>query len=306
MTRAREGFALMTVLWVLVAVSLVGLAGSLSARENVDAARNRVDGERAGWRANDCLERARAAADEALGVAHRDGSAIQVWRQLDVHVRASGLVPAKDCDVSLEAAGSRLDVNAADEQQLRALFRAMNVLDPDGLADRLLDWRDADEDPRENGAESDWYVLQNRHAPRNGPIADPLEMRRIDGFETASAFDSVLTVEPGRISINTAPLTVLATVPGFTMEVLARIALEREGGRQVTDVLALSASVSRPAADSIMAHYPEIARLTTVNPEAWLLVSRGWAGSPETFVIADARIVLDNGRAAVVRRRSWQ
>jgi general secretion pathway protein K len=306
MNRARSGFALMTVLWVMVGVSLVGLAGALAAREDVDAAHNRVDSERATWRAEDCLERARAAADEALANARRDETTLHVWRSLDTHVLSSALARTEGCDIRVEAAGARLDVNAVDAAELRTLFRAMSVPDPDGLTDGLLDWRDPDDEPRLNGAERAWYARQTRIGPRNGPIADVRELARIRGFETLATFDTVIGVEPGRIPINSAPLTVLASVPGFTSGVLARIALEREDRRQISDVLALSAKVSRPAADSIMAHYPEIARLTTVNPDAWILIARGWAGSPEAQAIVDARIVLDDGRAAIVRRRSWQ
>jgi general secretion pathway protein K len=298
----RKGFALMTVLWVMVAASLVALAGSLAARDEVDAAANRVDAERAMWRANDCLERQRDAIDAILADAKRRGSTLEAWRRLD---RATGLTQLDDCDVRLEAAGSRLDVNDASAEQLRTLFRSLG-LEADALADRLLDWRDVDDDPRTNGAERDWYLAQARMTPRNGPLADIRELARIAGFESLASLESVLGVEPGRISINTAPASVLSVVPGFTDEVLARIALERESGRDVADVLALAASVSRPAADSIMAHFPDISRQTTVNPDAWIVVARGWAGSPATEATIDARLVLDDGRAAMLRRRTLQ
>jgi hypothetical protein len=45
-----------------------------------------------------------------------------------------------------------------------------------------------------------------------------------------------------------------------------------------------------------------------VNPDAWILTAHGWVGSNPSDVVAvvDARIVLDNARTALVRRRSWQ
>ncbi|NUO62128.1 MAG: hypothetical protein HOQ30_09335 [Gemmatimonadaceae bacterium] len=57
----RRGFALPAVLWVIVGVSAISLAGTLAARESVATAQNRVDHTRAAWRAEGCLEIARAA-----------------------------------------------------------------------------------------------------------------------------------------------------------------------------------------------------------------------------------------------------
>jgi general secretion pathway protein K len=309
MMRGRPGFALMTVLWIMVAAVVVALTGTLAARDNVEAARNRIDAERAAWRANDCLERARAAVDEAVAKARGEGATLRLWRAVDRAILESPVVTADGCALRIEAAGSHLDVNAADAQQLVTLFRALNLSDAEGLADRLLDWRDADDDERPGGAEHDWYATHVRVGPRNAPFADAKEIKRVAGFEDTGVVDEVLGVEPGRICINTAPTAVLAVIPGFTPELLSRIAFERESGRQVNDVLSLSAAISRPSADSVLAHYPDIARLTTVNPEAWIIVARGGAGAPgtpEISVFAEVRLVLGEGRAVVTRRRSWQ
>lgn len=305
----RTGFALLTVLWVMVAASLLALAGALAAREHVGMASNRVDTELAAWRANDCISRARAAVDEALSMAHRDNAALRAWRALDREVLESPIVATDGCEIRVEAVGSRLDVNAADIRQLVAVFRELGLPDPEGLADRLIDWRDPDHDPRVNGAEQDWYAVTTRFGPRNGPFADIRELSRVAGFEGLDGLDRVLGIEKGRICLNTASAAVLAAVPGFTAEVLARIALERQSGRQIGEILTLAASVSSPSRDSITAHYPEISALVTVNPEAWIVTARGWAGAThgrETAVFADTRVILGDGRAVVTRRRSWQ
>lgn len=304
MTHSRRAFALMTVLWIIVVASVVAVAGSLAARDGVAAASYRVEYERATWRAYDCLERALAVTDEVLRAAQRTDATLEVWRALDSHVKIAPLIRAAQCDVRLEAAGSRVDVNVAGEAQLRRLFRAMHLSDADGLADRLLDWRDIDDVPRPNGAEHDWYLGQGRPTPRNGPLVDVRELASVPGFETMATFDSVLGVESARLCVNHATLTALASVPGFSDEVVARIAIARESGRQILDVASLAAQISRPAADSMAEQAPDIAQLTTVNPEAWIFLATGRKADGSALVLVHARVLLDIGRAVMVSRRS--
>src|SRR4051812_48732156 len=103
---ARRAFALLTVLCVVSAAAVVALAATLAGRDAAGAALNRVNAARAFWRAHDCAARARAAIDAEL----RDGDdadALRRWRVLDHLVVVGG----EGCDIRLEAAGTRLDVN---------------------------------------------------------------------------------------------------------------------------------------------------------------------------------------------------
>jgi general secretion pathway protein K len=298
-TRRRDGFALLTVLWIAAAASAIAMALQLSARDHVQAARNRVDRERAYWRANDCLERQRAAIDEILGA--NAGSAPRVWRQLD-----RGITPIvrADCAIVLEAAGARLDVNTASEDRLATFFSRASPGEVAGAVEAILDWRDIDDDARPQGAESDWYALHRRMQPRNGPFADVRELDEVRGLEVFAGLTQWLGVEAARIPLGSAPLQVLATVPGFTPELLNRIAIERENGSDILDILALASHVSPATRDSVMAYYPEIARLVTADPDSWIIRADGRAGSPPMHVVLEAKLVLrENTRAGLVRRR---
>ena len=86
------------------------------------------------------------------------------------------------------------------------------------MVDALLDWRDPDDAPRRFGAERDWYVARGLFPPRNGPLADVRELRRVRGFDAITVPDSVLiavfTVEPGRLVTARADPRVLASVTG--------------------------------------------------------------------------------------------
>ena len=89
------------------------------------------------------------------------------------------------------------------------------------LAERLLDYQDADDLYRINSGERDAYLKAGRPPPSNRALATPLELRRVMGWDEAlAAFDDLaiidtFTVERSpSINVNTAPLRVLRTLTG--------------------------------------------------------------------------------------------
>jgi general secretion pathway protein K len=302
----RRGFALLAVLWILVGVAALGLAVSLSGREAVQAAQNRVDLARAEWQAAGCADRARAAMSEWLirnrGAPPGPGSP---WATLDSAVAASPYV--QGCDVRLRATGAALDVNGADEETLRALFRAAGESPEaaDSLTDALADWRDADGEARPLGAEADWYAARKRPAPRDGPLADLRELRRVRGFESREGLDSLLSVDSARIDLNHAPLAVLAALPGFGTEAVARVAERRAAGERLASLASVEAGLSPAARLELDRRLPELAGLTTPEPDAWMLEAHARVGEPPVEAVVELRLVRAVDRAAIVRRRTW-
>ena len=302
---ARSGFALLVLLWVIVSAGALTSIVTLMGRDSFQAARNRVNNERALWRAEDCLARARATIDERIqAVQASPASGVALWRALDTAVTRNTPLPA-NCSFRLDAAGSRVDVNG-DEAPLRRVFVSIGgQAQAPALLNALIDWRDSDSVARAHGAESPWYALLARHLPRNDSIADVRELLRIRGFDQLMALEDVLGVEPGRISIANAPSEVLAAIPGFTPETVALINSWRLRGWQINDVMALESSLTPAAAESLRTNFPEIARLSVLEPEAWVITSIGVAGAPAESVRVDVRIVRTQDRAVVVRRRTW-
>jgi DNA uptake protein ComE-like DNA-binding protein len=280
------------------------LTASLEGRSGIAAAQNRIRAERALWLAIDCSNQTHAAIDDLLSQGD-DEQATRVWRDLSVQGDIRSLATGKDCALTVEAAGTRLDINSASDEQIRNIFRQDGRADALDLADALLDWRDADDEPRSLGAERAWYEAEHRPDPRNGRFADLTELRLVRGFESPLAVEQLLTVEPGRISINTAPPAVLAVVPGFTPEVVQRIVewRSREGG--LGDVLAIGPSLSPEAVNELTAHYPEISRTTTVDPDAWIVTATSRVGRPAIASTVQLRLVRRRSRAIVVRGSSW-
>ncbi|MBW3571952.1 MAG: general secretion pathway protein GspK [Gemmatimonadetes bacterium] len=150
----RGGFALVSVLWILVGLAALGLAANLAARQAVAAARNRADLAASAWRAEACVERARAAIHDALWEARHEPPGATVWGRLDGVVAGSPGLAGMACALQMRAAGAALDVNAAPDETLRRLFVALgrSPAGADSLADALADWRDEDDAPRPAGA----------------------------------------------------------------------------------------------------------------------------------------------------------
>jgi general secretion pathway protein K len=296
---------MITVLWVMTVASIVAMAGSLAGRNAVNAATNRVHLERALWIARGCAARAQAAIDTALAAGKTFDAAADTWRVLErVVVPVPGVDPS-DCSVQLEAAGTRLNVNGTTEEMLQRLFVGIGfVADADALAAALIDWRDSDDVTRPAGAERDWYARARRELPRNGPLADIRELARVRGFESLSAFEPVMTTEPGRVSLATAPASVLIAVPGITPETADEIIVLQNAGTPVTDVASLLGLVSRTSADSMLAHFPEIVRATTTDPDAWILSVRASVGPPRVEVRLSLRLLRAGKHVVVSSSRS--
>jgi Type II secretory pathway, component PulK len=304
--RARKGFVLLAVLWVLVGLAGLGLALSLVGRDAIGAAQNRVSLARAHWLAEGCVNTARAViADELADRDHGDGGA--TWRAVDDVVTMSPVVRAMDCDLSVRAAGTTLDVNTADAEQLRRALLALGVmpLSADSIVDAILDWRDPDDEPRGNGAERAWYLAQHRFAPRNGPVADGRELARIRGLEALAGIDSVLGVEGGRVPLGRAPHAVLVALPGFTDELAQRIAELRDRDALPADLLTLAGALSPSARDSLAARYAEVVSLVTIDPDAWILTARARDGASPAVATVEVKLARAGTRAAVLRHRSW-
>ena len=302
--RSRRGFAMLTVLWVITVGTVVALAGALTGRNAVNAARNRIQMERALWAAIGCARRLQASIDERLQSSSRIDDASLRWRTLDREIRRSTLVANGGCDFSLEAAGSRLDINASSDELLSRLLIGLGYGDhaPE-MIDALADWRDTDGVRRPLGVEREWYVAASRLPPRDDTLADIRELPRVRGFEAVRGWDSVLSTEHGRVSLATAPATVLMSVPGFTRETAERIVELRDAGTPLSDLIQLPGMLSRASRDELLDHYSEIARITTVDPDAWILTVRTQNGLPPSSVAVEWRVVRAGRRVVATRMR---
>jgi general secretion pathway protein K len=294
---------MLTTLWVMSVASLVTVGAALVGRHAVSEGAARVELERGRWIALACERRVQATIDLVLRDATTLDEGAVVWRTLPRNVLASPLVAG--CDVSLEAAGTRLDVNNASKEMIANLLGAIGhgALAAE-MSDALDDWRDADDDPLPLGAERAWYESARRFVPRNGPLADVGELRRVRGFEDIAGLDSVVTTEPGRVSLATAPVSVLMAVPGITRETAEQIVALQVAGTPLTDLLSVTGSISEASASALATRYTDAVRATTPDPEAWLVRVRVSRGLPAVSVRLEWRVIRTGPRCLVAHTRS--
>ncbi len=204
--------ALVAVLWGLALLSLI--AASLAASASLSQRLTRSATEHA--RAEALAE---AGVDRAL-LALLDGRIEKRWR-----VDATGydfVFAGARIRVRIQDELGKIDLNAADEDLLGRLFQSVG-LSPDAassLVDRILDWRDAGELRRLNGAKLAEYRASGLdYGPRNGPFQSVDELKLVLGM-TPELFRRVapaLTVYSGRplVDPNVAPREVLLALPGM-------------------------------------------------------------------------------------------
>lgn len=300
--RDRRGFALIAILWLLVAMAALGLDDSANTRDSLAAAQNRMNVIRATWHAEACGEIARAVVDGEL--ADTTEPAALEWGRMD-NVLANVQWHQHGCAAGARVAGDRLDVNTANDDVLRTAFivAGAGVDQADSLADALLDWRDTDSIPRAAGAEQDWYETAGRIGPFNHDFQSEDEISLVRGFESNDSLAALLSVDPGRIVLSRAPLAVIASLPGMTAEAVAHIAQLRSLDNRVDNINALAAGLSGDASTTLAAAYPELLRMTTSEPDAWMVEIHADAGAPAVSVVEELRLVRAGRRAGVTRAR---
>ena len=299
---SRRGFALLTVLWLLSTIGVVALAATALGRDEFNAASNRIALERATWIAEGCAAELRAVIADSLRSTEKVPDAQdRLWTRLRSTIETARFSDST-CVVEAEAAGDRLDVNTATPEQLDRLFDAAGIDgDPSSLRDALLDWIDPDDEARPSGAEADWYRVAGRRLPRNAPIADAREITRIKGFEGLASLERFISTEDPQISVATAPPTVLAAVPAFSPAIVDRILQLRAANRPINDLSIVLAGVPESDADSAMARFPEILRVTTLVPPVWIVTVKA-AIRPTAPAIELEQRLARNGSGPIVMR----
>jgi general secretion pathway protein K len=223
---SQRGIALIAVLWLTVLLTVIASSFAYSMRGEALAARNTMS-----------LAQARAIAD---GAVERMAFELSRPRNLQDVWRADGQPHAwSEGEVAVTATAfdesSRIDLNAATDPLLKGLLQNIGGLDPSTaqqVLEAILDWRDADELRRPNGAEAaDYRAAGSKQVPANAPFESVGELRRVLGVTgplMAKLAESV-TVYSRQRGINTATAArdVLLALPGATPELVDRFITAR-------------------------------------------------------------------------------
>jgi len=214
--RSQRGIALILVLWLTIMLTVIASGFAFSMRNEALSARNSLS-----------LAQARAAADGAIDrmafelsrprypTAWTSDGQPRKWREDDVEIVATAV------DES-----AKIDLNAAPDALLKGLLEHVAGTDPQATAsitDAILDWRDADDLKRPNGAEeADYRAAGLKQKPANAPFETVSELARVMGVTPAvyARIADSLTVHSRQPGINafTASRDVLLALPGATPE----------------------------------------------------------------------------------------
>jgi general secretion pathway protein K len=203
-----RGIALVSVLWVLVLLSSVAGATVMAARTSATLSRNLIDAASTRNLAEGAIHLAvlnlyRADSGRWMG----DGTTHQLpLGGASIHVSATN-------------ESGKVDLNFGSEELLRRLVVAAGADDERALAitAAILDWRDADNLHRLNGAEARAYKSRNLgYEPSNANFVSVDELRYVLGIDQ-ELFETLrpsVTVHSGQAGINVAvatPLVLWAT-----------------------------------------------------------------------------------------------
>ena len=267
----RRGIALIMVLMVLTVLAVLAGGFAYSMRIETKLARNASWESDFEWMARSGIEVAKYALSQRNGISVGYDSLGQAWaggrtETNDTVARLLGnwiSLGNGEFRVMLEDADRKFNINNADESVLRKAAEVVNIdasLTPT-MVSSILDWIDADDDPRPNGAEKQHYLSLNPpYLAKNGRIDDITELLLVEGVsESPGIFwgsgapathrkerstrtnrgeepiypvglkDLFCALSGGRMNINTASVSALQVLP-FVNEIAAQAIQARRAG----------------------------------------------------------------------------
>ncbi len=188
----RRGNILISVLWVIVAMTILVMGLSFEARSDVDRASLVRDRAKAYWLARAAVEQVKFeyAVEQGQQINAPTGGAGQPEDQKKSHYSFTYPEGTVECRIMTNA--SKMSVNSQNTEQWIQLFNLYGIEEAErkDIVAALLDWHDSDDQTREpdgveigQGAEADYYAtLVPPYAPRNGPFFSVEEILLVRGI----------------------------------------------------------------------------------------------------------------------------
>jgi type II secretory pathway component PulK len=289
----RPGFALMAALWLVVIVGVTGYELSVRSRVRRLAVANSLEKAAADAAAEAGLETVRATLERRL--AHpldaRRGSladaTLDPWS--DIALLRNDTMQLGDERATSRSydAGTRLQLNRVTEADIRRLLIAipLDAGTADRLAQRILDWRDADTFRRSRGMERDDYLRAGaRVLPADAEFGSVRELRDVDGM-TAELYDRVVrhftVFGSGQINLNAASRAVLSSLPGLGEEAVSVILRAQQNRTPLHSLEEVTQRMSSGGRAAIVDASPELMPRITFQTREVVVESEGWLdGSP--------------------------
>jgi general secretion pathway protein K len=230
--RSRQrGLALVLVLWMVAALLVTATGIVYAVRSEVRAVSSLREMAAAG-----------AAAEAGIVLAARAVSGEQPpgfrFRRIDVDFEQQSVA------VRAIPLSGLIDLNSATEALLTELIAIAGEVDraqAASLAQRIVDWRDADDQPLPAGAEDAAYAgAGSPFRTRGGPFEAPEDLLQVLGvdFELYTRLRPLVTVHArgdGRVDPAAAPEPVLRVLAGGNDEIASAYVAARESGGALAD-----------------------------------------------------------------------
>ena len=326
----RRGIAMLAALWLVVGITVVAVEFSLVGRERRQVGIAAVDRTRASAGALGAFAMTRAQLEAALRAGPQSTAgaiggarAADPWLGVDSIYSGSMLVDSMRVDVQAIDLGTRLNVNALSESELRTLFS--NLLNDFVLADQLAqaisDWRDPDDISRARGGERDAYIKAKLlRVPMNQNFRDVEELLDVKGITQdiyAVVSPYLTTLGAAQVNLNSAPVPVLRVLPGMTDEIVSRIlSIRSRGGRiaSVADVMPQTrGGVGRGVQDAQAAQNQQTqqaisarAGVLTTQLQVTLMAYASAAARPVRLRVLVQRSIRNGAPAAAVAAEEWR
>jgi general secretion pathway protein K len=237
---SERGFALVAVLWVIAALTLIAAVFLHSSRTQVQLTRNLAENARAEALADAAVQRA------LFGLLSIGTSA--EWRA-DGSSHTIDL-PGGRATVTVYNEDGKIDINRAREDVLTSLLLSVDVpVDrASGIAAAIADYRDTDSDLRENGAEDqDYDRAQLTRGAKDALFVRTDELRAVMGMtdEVFERIEPSITVYSSRryVDLTSASEGVLRALPYVTEQQRQQLLADRTSGSVGSSSSALTVMV---------------------------------------------------------------
>ena len=255
--KARRGVAMITAIFLVVAIAIVALQFSVDGKERRTLGMSASDRGIQRAYANGALKLLQAKLEYAVRTLPQGRGNTQMLRSSDPWLGIDSLysgtydVDSQAVYVKATDLGTKLNINQLSEDELKTFFAFIlnDYVVADGLAQSVMDWTDADDIARLHGAEKDDYIKDGLLAlPSNAPFRDIQELQFVKGMTPeiyAAVSPYLTTLGAGLINLNTAPAAVMKVLPGMTDQIISTILSLRSQGQRITSVGEVMGAVNR-------------------------------------------------------------
>jgi general secretion pathway protein K len=187
---SQHGVALLIVLWIFIFLSVVAFDFTVGVREEATAAHRYSDENQGYYLAVAGFEQGlydflTQAAGRELPQPTKPKDLFDSWRE---ETLGDGTYRVRLVDE-----GGKININRIDEETLRRVLTNLGVEEPQRgtVVDSIMDWRDADDLHRTNGAENEYYqTLSPAYTAKNGLFETVEDLLWVKGVTTALYYGS--------------------------------------------------------------------------------------------------------------------